>query len=499
MQLLNRLFHALRLQNLTIRFRILSAGAVLTIAAVLSLTFFITQIKDLFQFYQNKNVVWETMHRSDELMKKINKSEAYLEPIENQDIVTMDEHVKYLKENVPKGDINIINDLEENYKKWKSKSFESPSVERRKIVLDLQRSSKILEKSLLNQNEESKKNLGKKIKFIRKISVYGGLLFTLGFLIFLFSVWFTIMPDLSALIHATHEFKHGNLDYVASIEGKTETAELASAFNNMAKAFKDQTEKLQELNRLKTDFVSTVSHELRTPLTAIKGSIGLILGGVTGPLQNIELKQMLEITQNNTDRLIRLINDVLDIAKIEAGMVRLNFDKESIDSVVRQAIEGVEGFAKTREVNILYEVPDKSPKVVMDRDRMVQVITNLLSNSIKFTDAGGVVKVFLEESKDRIHVTVEDNGHGISQEFMNKMWSKFQQEESVSNKNKEGTGLGLAIVKGLVEEHGGKIWCTSSVGVGSQFTFSLPWNGIDYDEKYEIVSSSKKNKELKAA
>lgn len=146
----------------------------------------------------------------------------------------------------------------------------------------------------------------------------------------------------------------------------------------MILAFKEKTEKLKELNQVKSDFVSTVSHELRTPLTAIRGSIGVILGGVTGPLDSPEMVDMLKITQKNTDRLIRLINDVLDIAKIEAGAIKLNFDKVSLDETIQYAIQGVEGFARTHKVDLTYEPGALNPMVVMDKDRIVQVITNLL-------------------------------------------------------------------------------------------------------------------------
>ena len=320
------------------------------------------------------------------------------------------------------------------------------------------------------------------------VVTYGGMIFFIGFAALMLSLWFTLMPGLSHLVNAARELKRGNLDYRVNIVGRSETAQLGRAFNEMAVSLKAQNEKLKELNRLKTDFVSTVSHELRTPLTAIKGSIGLILGGVTGDIPT-ETEEMLRITQKNTDRLIRLINEVLDVAKIEAGAIQMHFDKFSLVDTISHAILGIEAFAHTQGIKLIWEKPQISPLVVIDRDRLEQVMTNLLSNAIKFTEPGGTVSVNCEWENDRVVINVTDTGEGIHEEFLDRIFQKFQQAESAAHKAKEGTGLGLTICKALVEEHGGTIWVQSRVAAGSTFSFSLPWNGTEFVESKKPVIS----------
>ncbi|MEW6056174.1 MAG: hybrid sensor histidine kinase/response regulator [Bdellovibrionota bacterium] len=314
------------------------------------------------------------------------------------------------------------------------------------------------------------------------VVTYGGLFFFVGFVILVLSLWYTLIPGLNLLLNASRELKNGNLDYRVSLTGTSETARLAHAFNEMADSLKAQNEKLKELNRMKSDFVSTVSHELRTPLTAIKGSIGLILGNVTGPIPQ-ETAEMLKITEKNTDRLIRLINEILDVAKIEAGAIQMHFDKHSIIEAIGHAVKGIEAMALTHGIELVWEKPTgQEPLVAIDRDRVEQVITNLLSNAIKFTETGGRIEVLCHIELERVVVEVRDTGKGISEEFLERIFEKFQQAESSSHKAKEGTGLGLAIARAIVAEHGGKIWVESKLGQGSRFFFSLPWNGNEYAE-----------------
>ncbi len=241
-------------------------------------------------------------------------------------------------------------------------------------------------------------------------------------------------------------------------------------------ASKEQNEKLKELNQLKTDFVSTVSHELRTPLTSIKGGISIILGGLAGPLSE-EAKQLLLISHKNTERLIRMINEILDIAKIEARAIYLNFKQHGLTQILSHALDGFKIDAQSRKISLHHIATANSPVVFVDRDRIEQVLTNLVSNAIKFTHEGGKIEVWHTEEKNQIIIHVKDSGQGIPKEFLYKIFHKFHQVENTSNKAKEGTGLGLAIAKALIEEHKGKIWVESELGRGSCFSFSLPWDG----------------------
>ncbi|MEE8449536.1 MAG: ATP-binding protein, partial [Thermodesulfobacteriota bacterium] len=236
--------------------------------------------------------------------------------------------------------------------------------------------------------------------------------------------------------------------------------------------FRDVTE-LREIENMKTEFVSTVSHELRTPLTSIKGSIGLILGGVAGEV-NDEVAELLTIAQNNTDRLIRLINEMLDVSKIESGKIQMNKESLAVDTLVKKALERIKGYANECQVKLKCQLPEQIPLVLADRDRIEQVITNLLSNAIKFTPAGGVVTLEVTDESESVNISVADTGIGIPEGQLEKIFDKFHQVDQSTIRQKGGTGLGLSICYAIVSEHGGKIWAESTEGEGSSFNFTLP-------------------------
>jgi PAS domain S-box-containing protein len=229
-----------------------------------------------------------------------------------------------------------------------------------------------------------------------------------------------------------------------------------------------------EVDRMKSEFVSTVSHELRTPLTSIKGSLGLLLGGASGELPE-KAVQLLKIAQNNSDRLIRLINDILDISKIESGKVQMERKPVDMAEVARSAAEGLEGMARDAEVRIELRLPPNERLPVLgDFDRLVQVTTNLLSNAVKFSPKRSVVTLLAEARDHLIEIDVLDEGPGIPLDRQEKLFQKFYQVDSSSARAKSGTGLGLAISHAIVKEHGGLIGVENREQVGSRFWFTLP-------------------------
>lgn len=237
--------------------------------------------------------------------------------------------------------------------------------------------------------------------------------------------------------------------------------------------FRDMAE-FRQIDDMKTEFVSTVSHELRTPLTSIKGSIGLILGGVAGQI-NEDVTELLGIAQNNTDRLIKLINDMLDVSKIESGKIQMNREPIFITDCVRRSVEGIRSVAQENGVKLIVDLPPSVSTVHADRDRIVQVITNLLSNAIKYTPPDGSVTVSVAEEPDYIQLSVKDTGIGIPENQLDKIFDKFHQVERSSTRQKSGgTGLGLSICYAIIAEHEGKTWVESQVGQGSTFFFTLP-------------------------
>lgn len=235
---------------------------------------------------------------------------------------------------------------------------------------------------------------------------------------------------------------------------------------------RDITER-KKLDRLKNEFISTVSHELRTPLTSIRGAIGLITGGAVGEIP-AAAKELLDIACANSERLVRLINDILDVEKIESGAIELRSENLPMMVAVRQAIAAVQGYARELGVEIKLQAGDRDPCVVADADRLQQVLVNLLSNAVKFSPRGATAQISIVSGDARVRVEIADQGPGISAEFATRIFQKFAQADTSDSRAKGGTGLGLSICKAIVEQLGGAIGYSTVVGVGSVFHFELP-------------------------
>ena len=242
---------------------------------------------------------------------------------------------------------------------------------------------------------------------------------------------------------------------------------------------KDVTEKkryerrLKELDKMKSDFVSNVSHELRTPLTAIKGSVDNMLDGLTGDLNEKQSRYLVRI-KSNADRLARLINDLLDLSRIEAG-IKLKRTNLSLPTVAREVVESLGPVAAEKLISFEIECADNDLTAWADPDRIAEVLTNLLGNAIKFTPTCGKVTVSLvRNGDDWVKISIADTGPGIPSEEASRIFDKFYQVNQPEQRKAIGTGLGLSIAKALVEMHGGKIWLESEAGRGSIFSFTLP-------------------------
>jgi PAS domain S-box-containing protein len=234
--------------------------------------------------------------------------------------------------------------------------------------------------------------------------------------------------------------------------------------------FTDVTER-RAVERMKNEFVSIVSHELRTPLTSVRGSLGLLASGALGPLGG-DAQRMAEVAVSSTDRLVRLVNDLLDLERIESGKVQLTLRPVAVDQLLRDAASAVEGMAVQAGVEVRLQPVDGA--VDVDADQMLQAIANLLSNAIKFSQPGQTVDVVAERHLDSLSVRVVDRGRGIPAAMQERIFEPFQQVDTSDARERGGTGLGLPIVRSIVGRHGGDVSLESTPGVGSTFTLTVP-------------------------
>jgi signal transduction histidine kinase len=230
-------------------------------------------------------------------------------------------------------------------------------------------------------------------------------------------------------------------------------------------------EKLKELDKVKTNFLSTVSHELRTPLASIKAFAEILLDNQEED-QETKMK-FLKIINDESDRLAKLIDDLLDIARIESGRQVWEMNNYAIGDIIEESATAVLPLSEKNHLMIERKTPDGLPEIYGDHDKLVQVVTNLLSNAIKFTNSGSVITVSAEVIEDQIQVSVKDKGIVIPEEQIDKIFEKFYQVDASPTREKGGTGLGLAICKEIVEHHQGKIWVESQIGEGNTFYFTV--------------------------
>lgn len=247
---------------------------------------------------------------------------------------------------------------------------------------------------------------------------------------------------------------------------------------------RDITE-LKKVEKMKNEFVSVVSHELRTPLTSIRGSLGLVAGGATGDLSD-KTKEMVDIAVNNSDRLIRLINDILDIEKIESGKMEIELKPINLLEIIEQTVKSNQGYADQHHINFIIKDDHPEIKINADQDALTQILTNLLSNAAKFSPKDSNVEIIVDRIKDKVQVSVKDYGPGIPENFQDKIFDKFAQSDSSDSRQKGGTGLGLSISKALIEKMGGGISFRTEINEGTTFTIEI--QEIEQKERYEILN-----------
>ncbi len=248
--------------------------------------------------------------------------------------------------------------------------------------------------------------------------------------------------------------------------------------------------KIKEAMDLKSQFISTVSHELRTPLTIIKEDIALIMDGAAGRVKPKQ-REVLEIAQRNIDRLARLINDVLDFQKLQSGRAKFNMQDGSINNTIETVYNTMAKAVNKNGVELRLALDSSLPHITFDNDKIIQVLTNLVSNAMKFTEKGSIT-IATRRIENSIRVSVSDTGCGMKQEDLPKLFQQFQQLASGGNRKTGGTGLGLAISKDIVEKHGGRIWVESEFGKGTTFHFLMPMKSATRESETAIQSQQLK-------
>lgn len=339
------------------------------------------------------------------------------------------------------------------------------SLLRRRVLAFVESERKTLNEALIRQRF-AKQKLKQNVTITTLLPLIG-----------LFLVWFIVRANvfrsIDRLSRRMMDFLVDRYSFQFSEPEANELGQLQRTFNSLAQRVINNMDELKLLDQAKSDFLSITSHELRTPMTSIKGSLSLLTSGVMGRLEP-QAEKLLKIAESETDRLIRLINDLLDLAKIEAGKLPLKGDWIHWDEMMHKTAQSLVGLANTAKVRIAVQ-PVPGLEVYMDRDRMQQILTNLVSNSIKFSPEDGTVSVFTSKSRNgELLVQVQDQGIGIAPEDQELIFQKFRQSSSPENPIVKGTGLGLTIARALVEEHGGTIGVHSEKGKGATFYFTLP-------------------------
>jgi two-component system sensor histidine kinase GlrK len=293
---------------------------------------------------------------------------------------------------------------------------------------------------------------------------------TVAFLILGIGVSFlindSITQPLSVLKRKTGEIAKGIFKGDLVLSSPPEIGELAHAVNLMCN-------KLNELDQMKSDFFSSMSHELRTPLATLKMGLGLLKDGLEGPITEKQL-QLLTTLERETNRLIGLVTSLLDLAKMEAGMMTYHLEPNPLDPLLNQVFKEMEPLVLAKKVLLSKQVPKELPILKIDPERILQTLRNLIGNAVKFTPEGGQVTVSARPVGKAVEVSVSDTGPGIPKENLTAIFEKFRQASVKGPQYMKGTGLGLAIAKQVITSHGGKIWAESEPGRGSTFFFVLP-------------------------
>ncbi len=276
----------------------------------------------------------------------------------------------------------------------------------------------------------------------------------------------SVTRPIALLVKKTREIGKGDFKGDLHLSSPPELAELASSINLMC-------QKLNELDRMKSDFFSTVAHELRTPLSSLKMAISVLMEGREGPLTEGQ-RELLRLVAQENNRLIEQVNDILDLSKMEAGMMTYQIEPRSVVPLIDRVVREMGPLLETKRIRLESTIGEGLPTPGIDTERFLQVLRNVIGNAVKFTPQGGRIHVSVQKVDRGVQIAVSDTGPGIPEGHLRSIFEKFKQVGDQSPSRARGTGLGLAIAKQVVTHHGGKIWAESRPGHGSTFFIQLP-------------------------
>ncbi len=281
------------------------------------------------------------------------------------------------------------------------------------------------------------------------------------------------------------ESEHALQERVADLEEAHRKLEMqAESLNRLAEELLLARDEARAADRVKSEFLATMSHELRTPMASVLGALGLVEGGAAGRLAE-KAQSLIEITFRNCKRLVRLLNDVLDIEKMESGSSNFETSLLKLGPLARDAIETIAQYSAEHHVEVRLVEDVDFVEVLGDGDRLIKVLTNLLSNAIKFSPRGGVVEVRISRSDHSVRLSVKDCGPGIPEGFRDQVFERFTQADRADSR-RGGTGLGLSISEMIIDRHDGKIAFDTEVGKGTTFYFDLPDCADGGDDAIEV-------------
>ena len=286
-------------------------------------------------------------------------------------------------------------------------------------------------------------------------------------------VYRSIAVPLVKLKKATQNIKEGNLDFVLDVEGKDEFSELCQDFEEMRRRLKESTEEKSLIEKENRELISNISHDLKTPITAVKGYVEGIMDGVADTPEKMD--RYVRTIYNKTNEMDHLINELTFYSKIDTNRIPYTFSKLNVEDYFEDCSEEVGLELETRGIELVYaNYVEKDVMVIADGEQIRRVIHNIISNAIKYMDKPkGIIQIRIKDVGDFIQIEIEDNGKGIGPKDLPYIFDRFYRTDVSRNSSKGGSGIGLSIVKKLLEDHGGKVWATSRLGIGTIMYFVL--------------------------